>query len=365
MFFQYTMIQLSSQTIFICVTYYKRGENVKDFKGKTAFITGGAAGAGLGQAKVFSKAGMKVAIADIRQESLDNAVKEIVGYSGCEPGSILPLQFDLTDRGAYAAAVDKAEEVFGGPPHLFIQTAGVNSFGPAEASTFDDFDWVMGVCLNAVVNGLVIVVPRMIKAYANKTECHVAVTSSMGGWSGNARTAPYSAAKAAVNNLMESYYSALKPYGIGVTALCPMNIKTDIWSTELRRPEKYKDSGYNTTPEVIELIKEHVSMGIDPVELAERFKKGIEDGLVFCIPYPEAYELVSRELEHKRNLATADGMVMENAYREYLGEVAAERKKRGEGPPVGDAVVFFKKGDEVGFAKARKDIDWVTDSSKA
>ena len=337
---------------------------MKDFAGKIAFITGGAAGAGLGQAKVFSKAGMRVAVADIRQDSLDKAVKEIADFSGCKTGDVLPLQFDLTDREAYAAAVDKTEEVFGGPPHLFIQTAGVNSFGPAEASTFDDFDWVMGVCLNAVVNGLVIVVPRMIRAYANKTECHIAVTSSMGGWSGNARTAPYSAAKAAVNNLMESYYIALKPYGIGATALCPMNISSEIWATELRRPEKFKNSGYNTTPEVIELLKEHVSMGIDPVELAERFKKGIEDGVVYCVPYPEAYELITREQERKRNYVTVDGMVKERAYSAYIAEVAAERKKRGEGPPVGDAVVLFKKGDQVGFAKARQDIDWVDDDSK-
>ena len=337
---------------------------MKDFSGKIAFITGGAAGAGLGQAKVFSKAGMRVAIADIRQDSLDKAVKEIVDFSGCKTEDVLPLQFDLTDREAYAAAADKAEEVFGGPPHLFIQTAGVNSFGPAEASTFDDFDWVMGVCLNAIVNGLVIVVPRMIKAYANKTECHIAVTSSMGGWGGNARTAPYSAAKAAVNNLMESYYFALKPYGIGATALCPMNIASEIWATELRRPEKYKDSGYNTTPEVIDLLKEHVSMGIDPVELAERFKKGIEDGVVYCIPYPESYELITREQERKRNFISREGMVKEDALAAYMADVAAERKRNGEGPPTGDAIVLFKKGDQVGFAKARKDIDWVADSSK-
>ena len=337
---------------------------MKDFAGKIAFITGGAAGAGLGQAKVFAKAGMKMVIADIRQDALDKAVGEIVEYAGCAVEDVLPLQFDLTDREAYAAAVDKAENVFGGPPHLFIQTAGVNSFGPVVASTFDDYDWVMGVCLNAVVNGLVIVVPRMIKAYAYKTECHVAVTSSMGGWSGTPVTAPYSAAKAAVNSLMESYYLALKPYGFGVTALCPMNINTEIWATELRRPEQYKNSGYNTTPEVIELLKEHVNMGIDPVELAERFKKGIEDGLVYCVPYPNAYELITREQERKRNYVTVEGMVKENAYSEYMAGVAAERKSKGEGPPVGDAIVLFKKGDQVGFAKARKDIDWIDESNR-
>jgi NAD(P)-dependent dehydrogenase (short-subunit alcohol dehydrogenase family) len=47
---------------------------MKDFTGKVACITGGASGAGLGQAKVFSEAGMKVVIADIRQDQIDEAL---------------------------------------------------------------------------------------------------------------------------------------------------------------------------------------------------------------------------------------------------------------------------------------------------
>jgi NAD(P)-dependent dehydrogenase (short-subunit alcohol dehydrogenase family) len=332
---------------------------MKDFSGKIAFITGGAAGAGLGQAKVFSKAEMKVAIADLRQDALDRAVDEIAAYSGAKKSDILAIRVDLTDRADYTAAADKVEKVFGGPPHLLIQTAGVNSFGPAEASTFDDYDWVMGVCLGAVVNGLVIFVPRMIKAYAGKTECHIAVTSSMGGWGGCATTAPYSAAKAAVNNLMETYYMALKPYGIGASSLCPMNINSDIWATELRRPEQFKNSGYNTTAEVIEVLKEHVSTGIDPVELAERFKKGIEDGLVYIIPYPVAYEIVSREHERIRNYTSAEGMAKEDAKERFM----AERMKDAP-PPSGDGAVLFTKGGKVGFAKARTDLDWVDASHK-
>ena len=336
---------------------------MKDFAGKIAFITGSAGGAGLGQAKVFAKAGMKVAIADIRKDTLDTAQAEIVEFAGCKADDILKLPFDLTDRVAYAAAADKTEEVFGGPPHLFIQTAGVNSFGPAEASTFDDFDWVLGVNLGGVVNGLLIMVPRMIKAYANKTECHIAVTSSMAGFGGGPTVAPYAASKAAVNSLVEAYYRALKPYGIGATVLCPSNINSDIWATELRRPEKYKESGYNTTPEVIELLKEHTSEGIDPVELGMVLKKGIEDGVVYCLPHENAYEIVTRMYERKRNMLTVEGMVMEEAVEDYQAKVTAEMKAKGA-PAPGRNPVLYTKGDVVGFAKARKDIDWVDDSKK-
>ena len=335
---------------------------MKDFAGKIAFITGAGAGAGLGQAKVFAEAGMKVAIADIRQDALDKAVGEIVDYAKCKKEDILPLAFDLTDREAYAAAADKTEQVFGGPPHLFIQTAGVNSFGPCEASTFADFDWVLGVNLGGVVNGLIIMVPRMIKAYAYKVECHVAATSSMGGFGGGPYTAPYSASKAAVNALIESYYTALKPYGFGATVLCPSNINSEIWAAEIYRPEKFKESGYNTTPEVIDLLKEHTSGGIDPVELGKVLKKGIEDGVIYCLPHSNPYEQISRMQETKRNYLSAEGMAKEAAVAEFRAKAELEMRARGDAPERNP--VLFRKGADVGFGKARTDIDWVDASHK-
>jgi NAD(P)-dependent dehydrogenase (short-subunit alcohol dehydrogenase family) len=133
---------------------------MKDFAGKVLFITGGASGAGFGQAKVFSEAGCNIVIADIRQDHLDEAM----AYFRDKKVKVHAIKLDITDRKAYAAAADEVEEVFGSPPQMLFNTAGVNAFGPAEASTFEDFDWVMGVDLGGVINGMVTFVPRMIKA---------------------------------------------------------------------------------------------------------------------------------------------------------------------------------------------------------
>jgi NAD(P)-dependent dehydrogenase (short-subunit alcohol dehydrogenase family) len=84
----------------------------------------------------------------------------------------------------------------------------------------------------------------MIKAYAHKTELHVATTSSMGAFMAGSTTGPYSAAKAAVNNLMYSYAEALKPYGAGATVLCPGNINSNIGNAEKFRPEHLRNTGY-------------------------------------------------------------------------------------------------------------------------
>ena len=193
---------------------------MKDFTGKVAFITGGASGAGLGQAKVFSEAGCKVVIADIRQDHLDEAVE----YFHSRNATVHAIMLDITDRKAYTAAADEVERVFGSPPQLLINTAGVNVLGPAEASTFEDYDWVMGVCLGGVINGMVTFVPRMIKAGKGG---HIATTSSWGGFMGGATTAPYSAAKAAVNNFTQWLAVHFARTGVRVNAIAPGFLLTD------------------------------------------------------------------------------------------------------------------------------------------
>ena len=70
---------------------------MKDFKGKIVFISGGASGAGLGQAKVFGREGMKVAIGDVREDALENAKKELIAF-GIPEKDILAIKVDLTDR---------------------------------------------------------------------------------------------------------------------------------------------------------------------------------------------------------------------------------------------------------------------------
>lgn len=82
---------------------------MKDFQGKIAFITGGASGAGFGQAQVFGEAGAKIVIADIRKEAIDKAVEELRA-KGIEAHGI---QLDITDREAYARAADEVEQVYG------------------------------------------------------------------------------------------------------------------------------------------------------------------------------------------------------------------------------------------------------------
>jgi NAD(P)-dependent dehydrogenase (short-subunit alcohol dehydrogenase family) len=256
---------------------------MKDFNGKVAFITGGASGAGFGQAQVFGRAGCRIAIADIRSQQVEEAVAELKAEGIDAHG----ITLDVMDREAYVRAADEVERVFAGPPQLLFNTAGVNSFGPAENTTYGDFDWLIGVNLGGVVNGMVTFVPRMIKA---GVPGHIVSTASMGGFFGSAFAAPYSAAKAAVINLMESYRQSLEKYGIGVSVLCPANIKTNIAEATRVRSPQFGASGYVADEEAIASLHSIHVHGMDPVELAEHVRRGIEANQLYLIPYPEAKE---------------------------------------------------------------------------
>lgn len=254
---------------------------MQDFNDQIAFITGGASGAGFGQAQVFGRAGAKVVIADIRADAVEQALARLRTEGITAHGLVL----DIMDRAAYARAADEVEAVFGAPPTLLFNTAGVNSFGPVENTSYDDFDWIIGVNLGGVVNGMVTFVPRMIKS---GKPGHIVTTSSLGGLMGSALAAPYSAAKAAVINLMESYRQGLEKHGIGVSILCPANIKSNIAEASRLRPAQFGQSGYVENEDSIASLHSIHQHGMDPVELAEHVKRAIEANQLYVIPYPEA-----------------------------------------------------------------------------
>ncbi|MFA5308950.1 MAG: SDR family NAD(P)-dependent oxidoreductase [Dehalococcoidales bacterium] len=319
---------------------------MKDFAGKVAFITGGASGAGFGQAKVFAEAGCKVVIADVRQDHLDEAKD----YFKNKKAKVHTIKLDITDRHAYAAAADEVEKVFGEPPQLLINTAGVNTMGPAEATSYADYDWVLGVCLGGVINGMVTFVPRMIKAGKGG---YIATTSSMSAFQASAMVAPYSAAKAAVNSLMESYRQSLKPYNIGVSCLCPGNIKSNIFEAVLTRPKHLQDSGYVESQDTINALRSFHATGIDPVELAHILKKGIEDEQFIIIPFPNAKDMLRGHMERIVDYASPEGSKKQDeAYKKTMENIT-----RMEGNPMQEA-------EKTGYGKAREDLTWVKDHFK-
>jgi NAD(P)-dependent dehydrogenase (short-subunit alcohol dehydrogenase family) len=208
---------------------------MQNLEGKTAFVTGGASGIGLGIAKALLGAGMNVVIADIRDDHLAAGQAELGS-----PERVLALKLDVTDRAAYAAAADAAEARFG-KLHVLCNNAGVAVVGPTELATYADWDWCMGVLLGGTINGVQTILPRIL---AHGEGGHIVNTASMSGLVPVGGTTIYSTAKAAVITMMETMRPELEGRGVICSAFCPGAVQSNIADAGATRPAELAESGY-------------------------------------------------------------------------------------------------------------------------
>jgi NAD(P)-dependent dehydrogenase (short-subunit alcohol dehydrogenase family) len=263
---------------------------MKQVEGKVAFITGGASGIGFGMAQAFLRSGMKVIIADILQERLDEAARLLARGTNRD---FRVLQVDVTDRAAMAAAAAEAERAFG-KVHVLCNNAGVYGNLPIETATYEDWDWVLGVNLGGVVNGIASFVPKMI---AQGEGGHIVNTSSMAGIiplpSGGGL---YSTSKFAVRGLTESLRLALGAHNIGVSVLCPGMVRTRIMEAEQHRPGHEAGMAAPAAPGGSQAAPSErdewgatfdMGGGMDPLELGERVLLGIQRNDAYILPHGE------------------------------------------------------------------------------
>jgi NAD(P)-dependent dehydrogenase (short-subunit alcohol dehydrogenase family) len=261
---------------------------MKDVAGKTAFITGGASGIGLGMARVFVKAGMKVVIADLRQDHLEAALASF------ENRNVHGIRLDVTDRAAMAAAADEAERVFG-KLHVLVNNAGVGAEGPLQKATFNDWDFTLGVNLGGVVNGIQILLPR-IRAHGEGG--HVVNTASLAALvTMPAHLAMYVTAKAGVLALSEAIRAELMQEDIGVTVLCPGPVKSNIHQAAMNRPERFRSNTGFTDSEA-QLGRRQVSpLWMEPEEVGEMVLKAIREDELYVITHGEWREAARARFE--------------------------------------------------------------------
>ncbi len=202
---------------------------MQDVAGKVAFITGGASGMGLAMARSFSQAGMKVVISDVEEAALAKVRAEFEASNA----EFLDLKVDVTDRDAMAQAADAVEERFG-KVHVVCNNAGVAAGGTVDTNTYNDWDWVTRVNIDGVVNGVQTFVER-IKRHGEGG--HFVNTASMAGHIAVPGLGIYGMTKFAVVGLSETMRIDLAPHDIGVSALCPGVVNTNIFTSERNRPE--------------------------------------------------------------------------------------------------------------------------------
>jgi NAD(P)-dependent dehydrogenase (short-subunit alcohol dehydrogenase family) len=253
---------------------------MQDVEGKVAFVTGGASGVGLGMAKAFTAAGMKVVVADIRQEHLDEAMAEL------DSDAAHPVQVDVTDRDGMAAAADEAERVFG-KVHVICNNAGINLFNDITEATYQDWDWVFGVNLGGVINGVVTFVPR-IKAHGEGG--HVVNTASMASFLAGPGAGIYTAAKFGVRGISEALRYSLPQHGIGVSVVCPGLVESKVYKSDEVRPAELSTDVTHADAEFMKILPEVHTHGMSGDEVGEKTLRAIRRGDFYVLTHPEFRE---------------------------------------------------------------------------
>jgi NAD(P)-dependent dehydrogenase (short-subunit alcohol dehydrogenase family) len=249
---------------------------VREVEGKVAFITGGGSGVGLGMAKAFVGAGMRVAIADIREDHLEQATAELGGEAHA-------IRLDVTDREAFARAADETERVLGNV-HVLCNNAGINLFNDIADATYQDWDWVLGVNLGGVVNGVVTFVPR-IKAHGDGG--HVVNTASMAAFIAGPGAGIYTTAKFAVHGLSDALRWSLLPHGIGVSMVCPGLGKSKIYESDRIRPVELSTDVTPADEEFMRILPGLHEAGMDPDEIGEKILRAIRENLFYVFTHPD------------------------------------------------------------------------------
>lgn len=216
-------------------------------------VTGGAGGIGRALGRRFGREGMKVVLADVLAEPLEEATRALVD-EGIEALGVLT---DVTDYSSVEALATAALARFGAVD-VVCNNAGTGAVSEGYLWEHDLADWRWGIDVNVlgVVHGIRAFVPMLIE----QGHGHVINTcSGNGGFAPIARgamggpaTAVYPMTKAAVLCLTESLYTHLAMTGTGVRAhvLFPGGfLNTGIWESWRHRPQRYAATQRRRSPE--------------------------------------------------------------------------------------------------------------------
>ncbi|HUT50718.1 MAG TPA: SDR family NAD(P)-dependent oxidoreductase [Alphaproteobacteria bacterium] len=259
---------------------------IGDIKGRGAVVTGAASGIGLGIARAMAARGVKLFLADIDAEALARIKAGLMAGGG----AVETIVLDVSDRAAVKEAAAHAAD-FLGAIHILCNNAGVGYAGvPLDAVPDEDWDWVVGVNLMGVINGLQAFLPR-IEGHGQGG--HIVNTASIGGhhvmpgWGHGV----YSTTKYAVVGLSEALKDDLKDKNIGVSVLCPAAVDTAIYESGRHRPDRY--GGPFERPfdhDLPALLK----AGMAPIEIGRWVIRAIEDDAFYIFTHPATREFIDR-----------------------------------------------------------------------
>jgi NAD(P)-dependent dehydrogenase (short-subunit alcohol dehydrogenase family) len=270
------------------------------WQGRTAVITGAASGFGLETSRLAAQKGMNLVMADVLEEPLAAAVKQIEALGA----QVLPFRCDVR-HAAEIEAMGAATLARFGAPHLVFNNAGVGAGGLIWEHTARDWDWVMGVNVMGVAHGVRVFTPMMLAAEKADPAYsgHIVNTASMAGLVNMPNMGVYNVSKHAVVSLSETLYQDLKLVSDRVHAhvLAPFFVPTGIAHSERARPQDAQegDRPATTSQRVAQgLIEKAVASGrVTAADVAQLVFDALESDRFYIYSHPKALAPVGTRAE--------------------------------------------------------------------
>ena len=254
---------------------------MQELNGKVAVVTGAASGIGLAMSRTFVEEGMSVVLADIEADALDQVAATF------PEGTVHPFRCDVSDAEQVEALRDAALERFGAV-HVVCNNAGVAGGGITWEQKAEDWDWVLGVNLRGVINGITTFTPLLIE----QGEGHIVNTASIAGLISAPFMATYNVSKHAVVTLSETLWGDLQMTGntgVGVSVLCPGWVQTRIHESVRNRPKPEGAESREPT-EVEQLLMDTVggliAEGLNPLQVGALVLEAVRHDRFYILTHP-------------------------------------------------------------------------------
>ena len=267
---------------------------INDFKGKTAVLTGAGSGFGLECARIAARRGMNVVLVDIQADALAAAEAEIKALGA----RTMARRVDVSKPPVMELLAQHVKEEFGAP-HFVFNNAGVGAGGLIWENTVKDWEWVLGVNLWGVINGVRGFTPMMLdEARRNPAyQGHIVNTASMAGLLTPPNMGIYNVSKHAVVSLTETLYQDLKLVSdqVGASVLCPYFVPTGISQSHRNRPADLADQKPTQSQLIGQAMSDKaVSSGkVSAAQVAQMVFDGMKADQFYIFSHPKALGNVS------------------------------------------------------------------------
>ncbi|MEM6319462.1 MAG: SDR family oxidoreductase [Bacteroidota bacterium] len=198
---------------------------------RTAYITGGSKGIGLGIAKALLRNGIHVAITARTQSDLDLAEQQLKAIG---KGEVLIIQSDVRNLANEESAVQQIIDKWGRLDYC-IANAGVGKFSPIDEMSAEDWNLVVDVNLTGVFHTVKAAIPAL-----KESKGYIITISSLAGTNFFEQGAAYNASKFGVVGFSQAIMLDLRRYDIKVTTIMPGSVATNFAGHAVTEKEAWK-----------------------------------------------------------------------------------------------------------------------------